>query len=117
MRILFAAVALSLGAAAAAQQMFKCRDAGGKITYAGQECEELGLSPAGEVKGRASMAPAYSPSPPPPAVASPKPAASPAAQGVPRGSDASREPERRCFTVKTAKGTATRCNDVPDETK
>jgi len=25
------------------------------------------------------------------------------------------DPERRCFTVRTAKGNITRCNDKPDE--
>lgn len=99
-------------AQAAAQQLYKCKDAAGKITYAGRECEDIGLRPAGEVKGRASVAPAYKP---PAAAARPKPSA--AAQDVPAAADAAKGPERRCFTVKTAKGTVTRCNDAPDEPK
>ncbi len=108
------AALLALCCAPAAAQMYKCKDAKGKITYAGDECGKLGLRSAGEVKGRASVAPAYRP-PPSPAAARPKPAA--AAQGAPAAADAAKDAERRCFTVKTAKGTATRCNDVPDETK
>jgi len=109
-----AALLLLCCAQAAAQQMYKCKDAAGKITYASRECKDIGLSSAGEVKGRASIAPAYK-APKSPAAARPKPAA--AAQGAPAAADAAKTPERRCFTVKTAKGTATRCNDVPDETK
>jgi hypothetical protein len=121
MRILFAALALSLCAQSAAQQMFKCKDAAGKITYAGQECDQLGLNSAGEIKGRTTVAPAFKP-PPAPAATRPPPAAAakaavPAAQGAPSSAEASKDPERRCFVVKTDKGTATRCNDVPDDTK
>jgi hypothetical protein len=107
-----AALGLSFCAAAAAQGMYKCKDAAGKITYAGQECEKLGLSSAGEVKGRASVAPADKP---PPASAAKR--AAPAAAPAPatKSAAAPKEPERRCFVVKTAKGTATRCNDVPPD--
>jgi hypothetical protein len=125
MRILLAAVALSFCAQAAAQQVHKCRDAAGKVTYASQECEKLGLKPAGEIQDRTSVAPAYKP---------PKPAAKPATKSDAKSDDKpdaktdakaaaqkdtvapdkAREPgERRCF--KTAKGT--RCNDEPDEKK
>jgi hypothetical protein len=107
-------VALPLCAQASAAQMFKCKDADGRITYAGRECSELGLSSAGEVKGRASVTPALKA--PPARPAAPRPAAA-AADATPpaQGSEAaSPPPARRCFTVKTAKGTAERCNDVPE---
>jgi hypothetical protein len=98
-------------AAAGAQGMHKCKDAKGKITYAGNECELMGLESAGEITGKASVAPAFkappgsrSPSRPdrPATTASQSPAKPPAEGG------------RRCFAVKTAKGTITRCNDRPD---
>lgn len=116
MRTLIAALALSFCAQAAAQGMFKCRDAAGKITYAGDECAKLGLKPAGEVQERSSVAPAYKPPAP---AARPKPAAAgkppvPAAQ---QGAEAPPTREKRCFTVKTATGMATRCNDPAEETK
>lgn len=110
--ILFALVLLPLCTAAGAQEMYKCKDAAGKITYSGKECQLIGLSSAGEVTGRASVTPAYKP--PPPASA-PAAAPSAASQGAAKPQkQAQAEPERRCFTVKTAKGTVTRCNDVPD---
>lgn len=111
MKILFAVLAFSLCAEVAAQEMFKCRDAAGRITYSGRECKDIGLSSAGEVKGRANVTPALE-----------TPAATPRAtvrenvptgQGSLAGEDAPATPERRCFTVKTAKGTVTRCNDTP----
>jgi hypothetical protein len=109
--ILLAAFSLALCAEAAAQGMFKCKDAAGKITYAGQECDKLGLTDAGEVKGRTSIAPAYKP-PPDAGRAAP----GRAAQGAPVAAEAPKKAEeRRCFTVKTAKGTATRCNDDPEK--
>ena len=95
-----------------AQGMHKCKDAAGKITYAGQECEELGLKPSGGIQDRSSVAPAYRP----PSVERPKPDAaeaatpSPATQGTPAPAAEGADPERRCF--KTAKGF--RCNDVPE---
>jgi hypothetical protein len=100
-----------------AAQTFKCTDAVGKITYSGKKCSELGLKDAGEVKDRINVNPAYQPPaqsekprrvPSAPAAAAPAPAA-PAAAEEPAN------PERRCFTVKTAKGNVTRCNDNPDE--
>ena len=116
MKSLVLALALSFVTAVAAQGMNKCKDAAGKITYAGQACEELGLQNAGEVQERSSVAPAYRPAPPAP-VARPKPAVkaaavpSPAAQGAPAPAGEGTDAERRCF--KTAKGF--RCNDVPEK--
>jgi hypothetical protein len=115
MKLLLAVAALLFCAQAAAQPLHKCRDAGGKVTYASQECEVLGLKPAGEIQDRSSVAPAYKAPPPAPAAARPTPA--PAAK-VADGAAAPAEPpkeERRCFTVRTAKGMATRCNDTPDK--
>ena len=111
MRALLFVLAWSFCAAAAAQGVNKCRDAAGKVTYASQECELLGLKPAGEIQNRTSVAPAYKPPP--------KPVAKPADKADPKSAaskdkvepDKAREPgERRCF--KTAKGT--RCNDEPE---
>lgn len=113
MKMLIAAAALLCAAQAAAQPLHKCRDAAGKVTYASQDCEMLGLKPAGEIRERATVAPAFKA--PPPAAA--KPTAAPsakaaAAAGQAPKKDAEKEGEdRRCF--KTAKGT--RCNDTPDE--
>jgi hypothetical protein len=107
-----AALGMSLCAAVAAQGMYKCKDAAGKLTYADQECDKLGLSSAGAIKGKTSEAPALK-SPP----AARRPAPAPAARSAPSSAEAPKVPERRCFVVKTAKGTATRCNDVPDEDK
>lgn len=97
---------------AAAQGMFKCKDAAGKITYSGKECHLIGQADAGEVSGRTNVTPAlkFQPSSPRPPSAAPAPASQSAAKDKEPA-----EPERRCFTVKTAKGTATRCNDKPEE--
>jgi hypothetical protein len=106
--------------AAAAQGMYKCRDAAGKITYSGRECHLIGQTDAGEVTGRTSIAPAIKvPPPAPPAAAQPPATAS---EG-PVTAKPPEEPEKRCFivskVVKTAKGnttvTSTRCNDKPEE--
>ena len=113
MKMLIAAVAFLFCAQAAAQALHKCRDAGGKVTYASQECEVLGLKPAGEIQDRSSVAPAVKAPPRVPAAKKPTPA--PAAEAAPPAEPP--KPDRRCFTVQTAKGTATRCNDDPDETK
>jgi uncharacterized protein DUF4124 len=115
MRILVCALAWSLCAAASAQGLHKCRDAAGKVTYASQECEVLGLKPAGEIQNRSSVAPAYKPPPKPAAKpadkADAKAVAKPAAGKDTVEPDKAREPgERRCF--KTAQGT--RCNDEPE---
>jgi hypothetical protein len=113
-------VAAALGALAshdAVAQTFKCRDAAGRITYSGRACNELGLKDAGEVPDRLNTSPAYrapdrpAPAPAPKAEAPAKPAESAEAD------KAKAEPERRCFTVKTAKGNVTRCNDTPTEEK
>jgi len=117
MKILFALAICAGCTAAAAQGMYKCKDAAGKITYAGNECHLLGLTPAGEVKGQASVAPAVKAPPPAPRPAessAPPPADVPKApSGAPEAK--AENPERKCFTVKTARGgTATRCNDAPE---
>ena len=95
---------------AGAQQVYKCQDAAGKVTYASQACAELGMRSAGEVKKSINVAPAQQ--------MSPRPTASPpatSAQSAPPPAEKPAEPEQRCFTVKTAKGTSTRCNDKPEE--
>ena len=111
MRSLVAALALMVPWQDAAAQLFKCTDAAGKVTYSSAKCSELGLKDAGEVKDRIQVTPAFQPPAPRPAraaeerpVVTQKPAA-----------EEEKKPERRCFTVKTAKGTVTRCNDKPDE--
>jgi len=114
MRILICALAWSFCVAASAQGLHKCSDAKGKITYAGQECEELGLKSAGAIREKSSVAPAYKPPPRPAAKSDGKAAAKPAASKDTVEQDKAREPgDRRCF--KTAKGT--RCNEEPDEKK
>ena len=110
MKLLVALLACLLCVAAAAQDMYKCKDAAGKITYSGKECALIGLTSAGEVTGRASVTPAYKP--PAPKPAAPAKAVRPAEQSAAKAPVA---PEKRCFTVKTAKGTATRCNDTAEE--
>jgi hypothetical protein len=106
------AVAIALATAqAGAQQVYKCQDAAGKVTYASQPCADLGMRSGGEVKESINVAPAQK-VPPRPAA----PAPSPAARAAPPKAAKAAEPERRCFTVKTAKGVATRCNDKPEET-
>ena len=102
--VLMAVLSVFLCGQAAAQGMNKCRDARGKITYAGQACEDLGLQPAGDIQDRSSVAPAYR-APAAPA-ARPKPVPAKDASPAPAAEDA----ERRCF--KTAKGF--RCNDTPE---
>ena len=113
---MLAAVLLAfLCATAAAQGMYKCKDAAGKITYSGKECHLIGLTDAGEVTGRASVTPAVKPAVPSAAkTAAPAktPARAPASQGAAK---APVPPERRCFSVKTAKGTVTRCNEAPQD--
>ena len=114
-KLILAASALLLSGELAAQT-FKCTNAAGKITYSGTKCSELGLKDAGEVKDRLNVNPAYKPparaieSPPPAPAAKARNTETPAADAEPV------KPERRCFTVKTAKGNVvTRCNDTPDE--
>lgn len=94
--------------AAGAQQVYKCQDAAGKVTYASTPCADLGMRSAGEVRESVNVAPAYK--------APPRPATPPpAAQATKPDPEKVAEPERRCFTVKTAKGFATRCNNKPEE--
>ena len=111
-----AASAAAFCAQASAQGMYKCKDAAGRITYAGSECQLLGLTPAGEVTGRASVTPALKFQPRPPAAPADEPA-TPALPGPSGDSSAAapQDPERRCFSVKSGKGTSTRCNDAPDK--
>ena len=115
-KLILAAAALLLSGELAAQT-FKCTDAAGKITYSGTNCKELGLKDAGEVKDRLNVNPAYKP--PPSATKSPLSPNPGAASAPPRSTAPAAaepaEPERRCFTVHTAKGNVTRCNDMPEE--
>ena len=110
---MFVALGLALAAQAHAQNqnLYKCKNDKGRITYAERECKELGLLPAGEVKGEISV----SPSLPLPATSGRKAPAQPAAEPV-AAPEAPPAPTRRCFTVRNAKGgTSTRCNDDPDQ--
>ena len=124
-RTAIAAMAL-LFCTGAIAQTYKCTNAAGKVTYSSTQCSDLGLKDAGEVRNQINVSPAQKVAPyrPPPAAAPPKPAPA-AAQApakpkvpddLPPGTiiDQGREDGKRCFTVKTAKGTATRCNDAPD---
>jgi Domain of unknown function (DUF4124) len=106
----FTAAIAFVATQAGAQQVYKCQDAAGKVTYASHACEDLGMRSAGEVKGSINVAPAQK-APPAPAA----PASARAAQAAPPKAEPAAEPERRCFTVKTAKGTATRCNEKPED--
>ena len=111
-KLLPAILALPLCAQAAAPQMFKCKDDAGRITYAGKECRELGLSSAGEIKDRSTVTPALKvPAAPPPMPDATDHVAAPPSQSS-EGTPAITR--NKCFTVKTAKGTAERCNDVPE---
>lgn len=98
-----------------AAETFKCTDAAGKVTYSGKKCSDLRLKDAGEVKDRINVNPAYQPpagrSESPPRRA---PAAAPQVTDAPAAAEPA-QPERRCFTVHTAKGNVTRCNDQPPE--
>jgi hypothetical protein len=111
-RLVLGAFALAFCAAAPAQTMYKCKNASGRITYAAQECKELGLTDAGEIRGDINISPAMKT--PPAAKAAPR-APAPVAETPSAEPEAAAEPKRRCFTVKTAKGFATRCNDDPEE--
>ena len=117
-KLILAASALLLSGELAAQT-FKCTDTGGKITYSGKKCSELGLKDAGEVKDRLNVNPAFRP--PAPETRSPRPSAPAAASEAPitdapaAAAEDPANPERRCFTVHTAKGNVTRCNDKPDD--
>ena len=114
-KLILAASALLLSGELAAQT-FKCTNAAGKITYSGTKCSELGLKDAGEVQDRLNVNPAYQP--PARAIAappSPAPAANAPNTETPAAGAEPATPERRCFTLRTAKGNVTRCNDKPDE--
>ena len=114
-RIAVAASTLLLASGAAAQ-MNKCASAAGKITYTSMQCSDLGLTVAGEVKNKLNSAPGEK-FPARPAAAQPVPGAAPPndADRAKFDADAAKANEdRRCFSVKTGKGTTTRCNDKPD---
>ena len=99
-----------------AAQIFKCTNAAGKITYSGTKCSDLGLKDAGEVKDLINVNPAYRP--PARAIGSPSspaPAAKAPNTEMPAAAAEPAKPDRRCFTVHTAKGNVTRCNENPDE--
>ena len=116
-KLTLAACALLLSGELAAQT-FKCTDAAGKITYSGKLCSDLGLKDAGEVKDRLNVQPAYRPPTPetrPPRSPVPSAAAEAPKTEAPAAAAEPPNPARRCFTVQTAKGSATRCNDTPDE--
>jgi len=119
-KLILSAAALLLSGELAAQT-FKCTDAAGKITYSGTNCKELGLKDAGEVKDRLNVNPAYRPPPAstrPQLAPAPVPAA-PAAEApstdTPATGGEPADPGRRCFTVRSARGNVTRCNDKADE--
>ncbi|HUQ26232.1 MAG TPA: DUF4124 domain-containing protein [Burkholderiales bacterium] len=116
MRYLIPAFALLLCHEATAQ-MFKCTDAAGKVTYSSTTCKELGLKDAGAVQDRIQVTPAPAqPSAAPSAPRqAPRAAQERAAERPAAAAEAATEPDRRCFTIKTAKGSATRCNDKPDD--
>jgi uncharacterized protein DUF4124 len=116
-RLVLGVAALLLSGAAAAET-FKCTDKTGKITYSNTTCKELGLKDAGEVRDRLNVNPAYVPPPiRSPQPRAPAPAAAPEAPRADAPADADpKKPERRCFTVQTAKGNVTRCNDKPEDT-
>ena len=111
------AISIALASGGASAQMFKCTNAAGKVTYSGQKCNEIGLKDAGEVKARIQSAPGDRPAAaaatrtPAPAQAD---APAKAAEPPPTAAKAD-DPDRRCFSVKTAKGTTTRCGDKQED--
>lgn len=116
-RLILAASAVLLSDELAAQT-YKCTDAAGKITYSGKTCKDLGLKDAGEVKDRINVNPAYRPPGTGTGVAHPSaPAAAPVAPNpdVPAAAAEPADSDRRCFTVRGAKGNVTRCNEKADE--
>ena len=118
MNKLMIAVAAALLSGNLGAQTFKCTDAAGKITYSGTKCSDLRMKDAGAVKDRVQVTPAYRPAAQTTGASRPSaPAAASKAQDTetPVGAAKPAEPERRCFTVKTGKGTATRCDDKPQE--
>lgn len=127
-KTLLTALALACCAQASAQ-VFKCKDAAGKLTYSSRTCSEIGLTSAGEVKGDINMIPANKPAPA--AAANPAPTSKPApvaraasaaaAPQAPAPAEAASQEQRRCFVVtrviKTPKGNqtvkSTRCDGDP----
>ncbi|MGH8764570.1 MAG: DUF4124 domain-containing protein [Burkholderiales bacterium] len=112
MRFPLAWLLLLVPAVASAQNMYKCKNAAGKITYTNQACESVGLKSAGEVAERMAVTPIVVPQAPPttPGAANPPADRQADAPADPKAAaPPAPEPERRCF--KTAKGT--RCNDAP----
>jgi len=115
-----------LAPAVAGAQTYKCINDAGKVTYSGARCSDLGLKDAGEVRNKINISPAQKAAPPAPAPApapaaakAPAPAAAKAPavpNDLPPGTivDEGRTDGKRCFTVKTAKGVATHCNDKPE---
>src|SRR5262245_3996186 len=98
-------------------QTFTCPDETDKINYSGKKCSDVGLKAAGEVKDKLHMNPAYRRPARTEGSWTPPPASAPAVQAPapePAAAAESDNPGRRCFTVKTAKGNVTRCNDAPD---
>ena len=122
MRLLAAALALAFCAHAQAQ-MFKCRDAAGKITYSSEDCKKIGLAPAGPIKqNQVTVAPALKPKAAPPAKVKP------GAESSEGPTDYSEFKEQlnkekskgdvrkpRCFIVQTPMGTTTKCLDKADQ--
>ncbi len=111
------AISIALASSGAWAQMFKCTNAAGKVTYSGQKCSALGLKDAGEVKERIQSAPGDRPAA---AAGARRPASAPPnaqakdADPPPPAAKAD-DADRRCFSVKTAKGTSMRCGDKPEE--
>jgi hypothetical protein len=118
MKPLIVAAAAFLLSGNLAAQTYKCVDAAGKVTYTGSKCSELRLKDGGQVKETLQVAPgdraaakaARAPAKPAP----PKPVTRTAEAPPAKPAKAEGE-DRRCFTVKTAKGTATRCGDKQEE--
>lgn len=127
-KALFAALALACCAQASAQ-VYKCKDAAGKLTYSSRVCSDIGLVSGGEVTGQINMIPATKPAPIAAATAAPavkpapaaKAATAAAAAQAPAPADAASQEQRRCFVVtrviKTPKGNQTvkntRCDGDP----
>jgi uncharacterized protein DUF4124 len=120
-RLLAAALALAFCAQAQAQ-MFKCRDAAGKITYSSEDCKKIGLAPAGPIKeNQVTVAPGLKPKPVPAKV---KPGTekgeaptdySEFKEQLDKEKRKGEDRKPRCFIVQTPMGTTTRCLDKADQ--